>query len=172
MRATIHKVKESEIIELQEIGRQTFFESFGHQNKASDMEIYLNSKFSLEQLLNEFRNPVSQFFFLKDHEKTIGYLKVNTREVQIEKVLTNALEIERIYVRSNYQGKGLGKILFEKAIKIAKQEKVRTIWLGVWEKNTRAIKFYKQNGFVEFDRHHFLLGKDEQTDIMMKFNLD
>jgi len=42
------------------------------------------------------------------------------------------------------------------------------VWLGVWEENPRAIKFYKKNGFVEFDKHTFVLGEDEQTDILMK----
>lgn len=172
MNITIDSVKTSELIALRTIGMQTFLESFSSKNKASDMAFYLKDKFSIEQLSTELKNPKSQFFFLKDGTRIIGYLKVNTGEAQTEKSLNNALEIERIYLQSNYQRKGLGKRLFEKAIDIAKQEKIETVWLGVWEENLKAIKFYKKNGFIEFDRHTFLLGEDVQLDIMMKFDLD
>lgn len=60
----------------------------------------------------------------------------------------------------------------DKAIEIAKQKRVAFIWLGVWEENLRAINFYKKNGFIEFDKHIFSLGQEEQTDIMMKLKLN
>lgn len=56
-------------------------------------------------------------------------------------------------------------------MKISKQRGVDYVWLGVWEENPRAIRFYKKNGFVEFDRHIFKLGNDEQTDIMVKLQI-
>ena len=82
-----------------------------------------------------------------------------------------ALEIERIYVAKAFHGKKVGQILYEKAIHIAKQMNVAYVWLGVWEENPRAIHFYKKNGFVEFDKHIFRLGDDEQTDLMMKLEI-
>ena len=59
-------------------------------------------------------------------------------------------------------------MLYEKAMQVAEDKKVDYVWLGVWEENPRAIRFYQKNGFVEFDKHIFRLGDDEQTDIMMK----
>jgi ribosomal protein S18 acetylase RimI-like enzyme len=82
-----------------------------------------------------------------------------------------ALEIERIYVLKDFHGKSVGQVLYNKAIDIAKEKKTKYVWLGVWEENPRAISFYKKNGFVEFDKHIFILGDDEQTDIMMKLIL-
>lgn len=61
--------------------------------------------------------------------------------------------------------------MYEKAISIALQKNAEYIWLGVWEENPRAIRFYEKNGFLEFDKHIFKLGDDEQTDIMMKLEL-
>jgi diamine N-acetyltransferase len=61
--------------------------------------------------------------------------------------------------------------LYEKALDLAKQSAVDFVWLGVWEENARAIRFYQKNGFVEFDRHIFKLGEDPQTDIMMKLDM-
>lgn len=70
-----------------------------------------------------------------------------------------------------FHGKKVGQLLYQKAMKISKQRGVDYVWLGVWEENPRAIRFYKKNGFVEFDRHIFKLGNDEQTDIMVKLQI-
>jgi ribosomal protein S18 acetylase RimI-like enzyme len=69
------------------------------------------------------------------------------------------------------QGKGIGNLLFEKAMAIAKENKLRYIWLGVWEKNTGAIEFYKQKGMEIFDSHEFRLGDEEQLDYLMRLPL-
>ncbi|MDX1653112.1 MAG: GNAT family N-acetyltransferase, partial [Brumimicrobium sp.] len=69
-------------------------------------------------------------------------------------------------------GKGIGKQLFKQTLDIARQKKSHFIWLGVWEKNERALTFYHKNGFVEFDKHIFVLGDDHQTDILMKLELN
>jgi diamine N-acetyltransferase len=74
-------------------------------------------------------------------------------------------------VLKEFHGKNVGKLLYEKALHIARQKNAGYVWLGVWEENHRAIRFYKKNGFKEFDKHIFRLGNDNQTDIMMKLNL-
>jgi ribosomal protein S18 acetylase RimI-like enzyme len=122
-------------------------------------------------LTDEIKNKNSELYFAILNEKAIGYLKLNFGQSQTEIKNDNALEIERIYVLKDFYGKNIGKLLYEKALSIAKQKKVEYIWLGVWEENPRAISFYKKNGFVEFDKHIFKLGEDEQTDIMMKLQL-
>ncbi|MEP6931970.1 MAG: GNAT family N-acetyltransferase, partial [Flavobacterium sp.] len=99
------------------------------------------------------------------------YLKLNFGASQTELKDSKALEIERIYVPKEYHGQKVGQVLYEKAILVAKQKDVDYVWLGVWEENHRALSFYKKNGFVEFDKHIFRLGNDEQTDIMMKLKL-
>lgn len=81
------------------------------------------------------------------------------------------MEIEKIYVLGAFHGKKVGQILYEKALQIAEVLGLSFIWLGVWEENLRAIRFYEKNGIVAFDKHIFKLGDDEQTDIMMKKQL-
>ncbi len=171
MEVTIRKVDLKDLSLLQTIGRQTFAESFAKDNTAADMEQYLNDKFSAEQLRKELEHPESQFFFAEVEGEVIGYLKINTGTAQSEQVLESALEIERIYVRAAYHGKGIGKRLFDKAFAIVQVEALRVIWLGVWEKNPKAIRFYERQGFVVFDKHLFMLGKDEQTDFLMKLEV-
>lgn len=168
---TIRKATLNDIEQLQKIGRETFFETFSSSNTEENMRKYLEEGFSIEKLTDELNNENSAFYFALSETKVIGYLKINFGASQTELKDEKALEIERIYVLKEFHGKKVGQILYEKAIEIAKQKNSDYVWLGVWEENLRAISFYKKNGFVEFDKHIFKLGNDEQTDIMMKLKL-
>ena len=167
----IEKITMSDIDELQKIGRQTFYETFSESNTEENMKNYLESGFSVDKIKTELSDENAEFYFAKIDKKIIGYLKLNFGQSQTELKDDKALEIERIYVLKEFQGKKVGQILYDKAIEIAKQKKADFVWLGVWEENPRAINFYKKNGFVEFDKHIFKLGNDEQTDIMMKLKI-
>jgi diamine N-acetyltransferase len=167
----IKRVTINDIDQLQKIGRQTFSETFSAGNTEEDMRKYLEEGFSLEKLTAELNNKNSELYFATLDNIVIGYLKLNFGPSQTELKDDNALEIERIYVLKEFHGKNVGQILYEKAMQIARQINADYVWLGVWEENPRAINFYKKNGFVEFDKHIFKLGNDEQTDIMMKLQL-
>lgn len=164
----IIKITLNDIDELQKIGRQTFFEIFSAENTAENMSKYLEEGFSLEKLTNELNNSNAEFYFATLGNNVIGYLKLNFGQSQTELKDNNAVEVERIYVLKEFHGKKVGQLLYNKAIEVAQRLNAHYVWLGVWEKNIRAINFYKKNGFIEFDKHIFKLGNDEQTDIMMK----
>ena len=168
----IKKVTLHEIAQLQEIGRQTFFETFSAANTEENMKKYLEEGFSVKKLTAELSDKNSDFYFVLIDQKVVGYLKLNFAASQTELKDDKSLEIERIYVLKEFHGKKVGQLLYEQAIQIAKQANAAYVWLGVWEENPRAINFYKKNGFVEFDKHIFKLGDEEQTDIMMKLLLE
>jgi ribosomal protein S18 acetylase RimI-like enzyme len=168
----IENVTLNNIDQLQKIGRQTFYETFSEGNTEENMTKYLEDGFSIEKLTSELNDKNSEFYFATLDNIVIGYLKLNFGQSQTELQDDKALEIERIYVLKEFHGKNVGQLLYDKAIQIARQKKADYVWLGVWEENPRAINFYKKNGFVEFDKHVFKLGNDEQTDIMMKLKLD
>ena len=161
----------SDIDLLQGIGKLTFSETFSAGNSEENMIKYLAEGFSIEKLTTELNDPNSAFYFAWHNDDVIGYLKLNFGASQTELKGSNALEIERIYVLKEFHGKNIGQLLCDKAIEVANQKSAEYLWLGVWEENPRAINFYKKNGFVEFDKHIFKLGNDEQTDIMMKLQL-
>ena len=164
----IEKVNENEVAQLQSISRQTFAETFSDSNSKENMNKYLTENLSIEKLSEELNNENSHFFFIKDGERNIGYLKLNMGPSQTELKDETALEIERIYVIQEYQGKKVGQQLYEKAIQVAKEKKAQYVWLGVWEENHKAIQFYNKNGFQVFDKHVFVLGDEKQTDLMMR----
>jgi len=157
---------------LRDISIQTFTETFANSNTESDMRKYIADRLSSQQLSEELHHPNSNFYFLKSDHQIVGYLKLNTKDAQTEKQPDGSIEIERIYLTESCQGKNFGKLLIQKAIDIAKEKQCKYIWLAVWEHNTKAIAFYKKQGFIEFDKHIFKLGDDEQLDIMMKQELN
>ncbi|MBL7726147.1 MAG: GNAT family N-acetyltransferase [Dinghuibacter sp.] len=164
-------VTPNEVHRLQQISRQTFSETFSASNSDSNMNQFLEEAYATGKLLSELNNPNSRFYFAMHGNRELGYLKLNFGAAQTELKDGQAVEIERIYVLHEFLGKKVGQALYEHAVQQARQANARYIWLGVWEENPRAISFYKKNGFVEFDKHIFRLGTEEQTDIMMKLEL-
>jgi ribosomal protein S18 acetylase RimI-like enzyme len=167
----INKVSPDEIDILQKLSKQTFHEAFSSGNTEENMTRYLEEGFSLDKLSRELKDENTSFYFVKSANEVIGYMKLNAGPAQTELQKEDSFEIERIYVLSDFQGKGIGRQLLEKAIQMAREKKASYIWLGVWEENKSAIQFYKKNGFTAFDEHYFMVGDDKQTDIMMKLML-
>ena len=166
-----YKIRKAELPDLevlQEISRTTFVETYASFNTEENMHHYLEVDFGLDQLSKELSNKESEFYLLESENQIIGYIKLNTGKAQTESHELNNLEIERIYVLKEFYGKSLGQVLCDKAIERAEQMKAPSLWLGVWEKNPRAIRFYEKNEFVPFGDHIFLLGDDEQVDILMR----
>lgn len=161
---TIHlqKVNANEVAELQKISRKTFFETFSESNSESDMEKYLQENLSIETLSEELNQNQSEFYFALREEEVIAYLKLNFDSKY------GGVEIQRIYVLKEYHGKQVAQMLYDKALEVAEKRNAPHMWLGVWEENPRAIRFYEKNGFIAVDKHSFRLGDDEQTDIIMK----
>ena len=164
----IERATLADINKLQEIGRTTFSEAFAAVNTEENMKEYLEKGFSEEKLKGELSNQDSQFYFAQLDGEVIGYLKINIGQAQTEKLNLDALEIERIYLLKAFYGQKVGQLLYQKAIDIALEMQASYVWLGVWEENYRALRFYEKNGFTPFGKHKFWLGDDEQTDLMMK----
>jgi ribosomal protein S18 acetylase RimI-like enzyme len=142
---------------VQLIARETFFETFASSNSDADMQNYLAQSFSDKKVKEELSNEESMFYMALADDVPIGYLKINVGQAQTELQDSQA-----------FHGQRVGQLLFEKALEIAQETNKKSIWLGVWEKNPKAIRFYEKNGFVVFDKHIFRMGEDEQTDVMMR----
>ncbi|RDI37254.1 GNAT family N-acetyltransferase [Falsibacillus pallidus] len=167
MAMSIKKCTIEDLPILQKIGYETFNETFKNQNSPENMKVYLEKAFNMEQVKKELSNRSSEFYFVVSNGEIAGYLKLNTNEAQSESMGEESLEIERIYIKKEFQKHGLGKFLFNKAMEIAMDSKKQNIWLGVWEKNKNAIAFYKKMGFEQTDTHSFYMGDEEQTDLIM-----
>lgn len=167
----IIKATVSDLETIQKISIQTFIETFAAVNTPENIADYIKDSLNTEQLTYELNNGNSQFYLAYSDTEVVGYLKINFGDAQTESINENALEVQRIYVLQNFHGKNIGQLLLDEVKKIAQITNVDSVWLGVWEENHRAIRFYTKNGFVVFDKHVFKMGNDEQTDLLMRFEI-
>ncbi|GAB1346593.1 GNAT family N-acetyltransferase [Cloacibacterium normanense] len=167
----IRKLNINDLEALRDLSIQTFKETFEEVNTEEDMQKYLDENLSIEKLKSELENANSEFYFAENNDEILGYLKLNFKDAQTEKLEENHFEIERIYVLKAFLGQKIGQILFDKAIEIGREKNLEYVWLGVWEENHRAIRFYEKNGFEIFGKHDFVLGEDVQTDLLMKMKI-
>lgn len=150
------------------ISHQTFYETFSADNGKEDMDKFLNEQFTKGKLMLEVGTPENMFFLAYVNNEVAGYLKLRDSKVPASLGNSNALEIARLYSMTHFIGKGVGSALMQTGIDIAKEKRKDVVWLGVWEKNQRAIDFYTKWGFEKFDETDFLLGNDIQKDWLMK----
>ncbi|MEJ2162379.1 MAG: GNAT family N-acetyltransferase [Robiginitalea sp.] len=161
----------SDLKALQRLSRKTFTESFAAQNNPKDFQEYLLEAFSEQQLKGALLDPQTRFFFLQQAGRLAGYTKINTGDAQTELQDPGAIEIERFYISEPFQGRGLGGWMLSELVTLAQNEGRKYLWLGVWEENKQAIRFYLRHGFVTFGKHPYYVGSDRQTDWMMRFDL-
>jgi len=151
-----------------DLSRQTFYDAFAAENTKADMDKFLNETFTRDKLMEEVGTPGNTFLLAYDGDEAVGYVRM--RDATDPKLLIygTAIEIARIYALQTNIGKGVGSALMQRCFDVAKKKEAKVIWLGVWEKNYKAISFYTKWGFVQFGNHVFMLGDDAQTDLLMK----
>lgn len=171
MKIIIEPIRSDELSLLTDISRKTFYDTYYRQNTIENMHYFLDSTFNPSVLQNEMTDPLNFFFFAKTAEDVAGYLKLSLNN-DADDTKKNVLEIARIYVTSAKIGSGVGKALMQFAISFAKEHSKKSIYLGVWEHNFKAIDFYKKFGFKKFGEHVFMVGNDEQNDWLMKLELN
>ncbi len=168
MSATIKPCTGADLEDLRKVSIETFVETFADQNTSDDIAEYVRTSFSQEELRRQVGEPGSAFFFAVVDDEIAGYLKVNVGAAQSEAAGEDSLEIERIYALQRFKRQGLGTLMMRRAIEEASERGLRTVWLGVWEHNIAAQRFYERLGFSVFGSHVFTLGDDEQTDLLMR----
>lgn len=154
------------------IGARTFSETFLPDNRREDVEAYVTSAFNGARQLAELRNDDITTLIVESDDTAgvytpVGYAQVH--DVEAPECVTGRapLELARFYLDRAWQGTGLAARLMGAVLRVAGERSARTIWLGVWERNPRAIAFYRKQGFADVGSHVFVLGSDAQTDRIM-----
>jgi ribosomal protein S18 acetylase RimI-like enzyme len=171
MNPVIRSVTKEDAELIADISRQTFYDTFAADNTKEDMDKFLREQFTKGRLMLEVGSPENSFLLAYFDDKVAGYIKLREGKQPIELIGTASLELARLYVVKDFIGKRIGAALMQKAIAVAKEKSKHIIWLGVWEKNQRAIDFYHRFGFSKFSECDFLLGNDMQRDWLMKKEL-
>ena len=157
---------------LSRLGEATFRETFEADNAPEDMARYLAEAFNPERQAAEIDDPagavlLAEHFTNSDDAAMIGYAHVVRGPAPDCVRGSDAVELKRLYVARGWHGRGVAQALMDGAIEAARALGARTLWLGVWERNARALAFYGKYGFVRVGDHTFTLGTDAQTDWVM-----
>jgi diamine N-acetyltransferase len=150
------------------LSRQTFYDTYARYNSAENMDRFMNELFTHQRLIEEVGAPGNEFLLAYNDNEPVGYARLRKGPNPTGLGDTPAIEIARIYAVQHKIGKGVGSALMQRCIDVAKETGNQVIWLGVWEKNQKALDFYTRWGFEKFGDHTFLLGNDDQTDWLMK----
>lgn len=161
----------SDAMVLSRLGKKTFVETYGEANTEENMKKYLRSAFSKKSITNQLEDDKNFFLIAKINNKPVAYAKLTENNKPFHDKSINAVELERIYVKKKFQGQGIGRTLLDKCLAFARLRSYPVMWLGVWEKNLEALKFYQKLGFVIFGSSIFELGDDQQNDYLMKKDL-
>jgi ribosomal protein S18 acetylase RimI-like enzyme len=153
------------------LGIKTFRDAFDDFNTTANMMKYINKTFTFKALAEDMKRPGTIYFLAVDDRKPAGYAKISAAPLPDGVDDASALQIERLYAQRQYLGKRVGYMLMKTCVDFAQKKGARTLWLGVWENNSRAIAFYEKNGFRKFGQQSFMLGDDTQTDWLMKKEL-
>ena len=169
---TIRPATVADAARLTDLAAITMREAFGPpHNPVELVDEYIQSAITLPILETELADPRSWFFVLETDDQTpIGYAKLRRHSLprrMPQPHRRNAVEIQRIYLLQNQVGHGQGKILMNHCLDWARAGGYRAVWLGVWERNERALAFYRKTGFVQFGYHHFLFGSERQRDFWL-----
>ncbi len=164
----IRPALKEEIEQLVELGARTFDEAFSKDNDPENMAIYMNGQFNVARMTEEFNEKDNLFIVAILNGQMIGYAKLCEHSATGDLDPASSMEIQRIYVLQAFYGVGAGASLMQYSLEHAVSRGFRTVWLGVWEHNHRAVEFYKRWGFDVFGRHVFMLGHDAQEDVLMK----
>jgi diamine N-acetyltransferase len=160
--------KASDAALLAELGERTFSETFAADNSPEDMADYVAAAFSSKQQAAELADPNCLFLIAETNGVAVGYAMLRSGNVLDDVTGAKPIELVRLYVSQESLGSGIGAALMRHCIAEAKQRGYETLWLGVWEHNTRAQAFYRKWNFHEVGNHIFQLGNDPQTDILMQ----
>ena len=153
------------------IGRFTFYETWRPVNTEEDMQLYMAGAFDPEKIKKDLEDSGNTFLIACYGDEVVGYAKLRSDRTHDEFKGASAIEMERIYVKQQYQGKKLGKALMDKSLELARQGNYGWFWLGVNQENYKAIDFYKLYGFAVFGTKSFKLGNAADDDYLMKLKL-
>jgi diamine N-acetyltransferase len=166
MEVTIRRVKIDDAAILAMLSKKTFFDTFTGTCTPKDMDDFLEAYYNEEQVAKELSNENDFYFFADVDGVPAGYIRFMEDYSNFDMMKKwKALELKRIYVLQEFFGKGVADKLLDFVQGFCTIKHYEVLWLGVWENNVRARRFYEKNGFINSGyTHNFPLGSTPQTD--------
>lgn len=164
---SIRPAEERDAASLAELAERTFRETFAHVNRAEDIELHCRNSYGESIQAAEIRDPDRATLVCHVGPNLIGYGQLRWGSAPTCVIARRPIEIQRLYVDAAWHGKGVANALMASLLDIAAARGADAIWLGVWERNPRAIAFYAKSGFAVVGDHVFVVGSDPQRDLVL-----
>jgi GNAT superfamily N-acetyltransferase len=159
--------------DLSELAERTFRDAFSALNTAENMDLHCASAFSPAAQAAEIANADIHTVVAESDGRLVAFAQVHLRSNSPGCVpVSPSVELRRIYVERSFHGTGLARDLMARVLAAAEAHGAAVVWLGVWERNPRAIRFYQGCGFSEVGDHVFVVGADPQRDLVMVRSLN
>jgi len=174
MMKIIHSIRvasAADVEMLAEFAWRTFHDAFASMNSPGNMEAYRSQYLTLEKLSSQLADPRATFLIAEIEATPIAFAKLYGGDAPECVEGAAPVEIERFYVDRQFHGQGIAQTLMEVCFDRARQSGHKTVYLGVWENNHRAIAFYRKYGFDFVGSHIFQLGDEAQNDFWMERRL-
>jgi ribosomal protein S18 acetylase RimI-like enzyme len=168
---TIRRANSSEAELLADLGARTFTEAFAAENTPENMTAYLAQAFTTARLADELADPKATFLLALVEGEAAGYARLYQGDSPHCVTGERPVELARIYVLQRWLGSGVGRALMQRCVDEARASGSGVLWLGVWQRNVRALAFYRKWGFTTVGEQVFKLGADDQTDWVMQLAL-
>lgn len=168
----IRKATPDDAAELTVLGIVTFTETWAYNYAPETLQAYLSKAYDASTILSELSQDEISYLVVTDGERLIGFIKLSRRQQLADWITERCIEICRLYVLKDYHHQKIGKLLMEAAIEMAKQEKMQSLVLGVWEHNENAKAFYIRWGFEQIGTHPFFTADVRETDWVMRKAID
>jgi diamine N-acetyltransferase len=165
--STIRTANSSDAAPLSELARRTFVEAFGDANDPEDLAAFLAATYSAEIQRQELVDPERRCLVAESEGVLTAFalMRLGHRLPCISD--PTAVELQRFYVDRTAHGTGLAQRLMQAVFTSAREHGAHSVWLGVWEQNPRALRFYAAQGFTQVGSHVFRVGRDDQTDLVL-----
>jgi diamine N-acetyltransferase len=167
----IRKAEPNEAGALARLAEKTFRDTFGADNSATDMDQHVLETYSAQIQTREILDSKVDTFVCEFENELIAYAQLSWLEAPSYLKALKPVEIKRFYVDSPWHGKGIAGALMAQVLDHVGSKNADQIWLGVWEHNPKAKRFYQKMGFLEVGEHVFQLGSDPQRDLILSRKL-
>jgi ribosomal protein S18 acetylase RimI-like enzyme len=171
MTPSIRRATAADATALAELAARTFRDAFGADNRPEDLALHLAAAYGPEQQARELADPAIHTLVAEHAGALVAFAQLRSGSAPPCVTGSDPIELWRFYVTTEWHGSGLAQALMARVIETARRADARTLWLGVWERNPRAISFYRKVGYVDVGAHVFVVGTDPQTDRILVTSL-
>ncbi len=149
------------------LAERTFRDAFGARNSPENMDLHCAKAFSPDLQLREILDRGLVTTLADEGGQLVGFSQLRLASPSPAVKARKPAELHRIYVVTEWQGRGVAQALMERAFADAERAGCDALWLGVWEHNPKAMAFYQKFGFGFVGTHAFMLGHERQRDLIM-----